>query len=421
MKRLFTMLLMTLVVAGSISAGTPSKEANNGQKKRNAVRKYQILVTNESSLKNINDFNGQVRSQQNTESKRGLGLDLLNSVTSAFTHKTVDASKGVVGMGINYLANVIKGDREKWHTTAEQQCKYTHVLSAESTIDDFYALPSIQGSMDPENMRFNGFGCKSFIELQDEPGKGIDVFYIYCKMKRDSEGLKHIINHSKFLVELDTLIYNPRYCNLPNDSTGSVESRFDFEKRKDLTFQLKVRIFSSWINQATMIQKDQQLGEFTITARIDKSKLNANGLFVLDKNDPDYKKLVSIEGDCFIVPRSFTGTTDANNYQPAWGTGQYRIEMELSETCKIIDDYYYKKGVKNDNPDDPKWDKAKWVPEWKDMKARRKDRESHKSAWDCIVEAYRGNGWIATLTEPMTTVLYDFETAKLNEMFNSIH
>ena len=140
MKRLITMMLMVLAAAGSIVASAPNKGAQNGQEKVDAVRRYQILVTNENSVKNITNFNDQVRSLQNVaaaEAKRGLGLDILNSVTSAFTQKTVDASKGVVGMGISYLANAIKGDREKWYKTAEQHCKYSHTLSAESSIDDF--------------------------------------------------------------------------------------------------------------------------------------------------------------------------------------------------------------------------------------------------------------------------------------------
>ena len=424
MKRLITLLLMAIAVTGAFTTQASGADNGTGPVKLNAVRKYQILVTNEDTVKNINKYNEQVRALQglaNADANRGLGMELLNSITGAFTQKTVDASKGLVGMGITYLANAIKGEREKWYASAKQHCHYNHVLSAESTIDDFYALPSTKGAMDPENLKFSGFGCKSYIELKDFPGEGIDVFYIYCKMRRDADvGIKHIVNHSKFLVELDTLIFNPRFCNLPNDSTGSVESRFDFEKRKDLTFQLKVRIYSSWMNQATMIMQDQQLGEFTITARIDKSKLNEYGLFVLDKNDPDYEKLVSIEGDCFIVPRSFTGTTDANNYRPAWGTGQYRIEMEIDENCGIIDDYYYKKDDKNSNPNKHKWDKSKWKPEWDIIKAYRKQTQPQKNAWDCIVDAYRGTGWIATLTEPVTTVLIKAETNQLNTMFDRI-
>lgn len=76
MKRLITMMLMVLAVAGSIAASIPDKDAQNGQEKVDAVRRYQILVTNENSVKNINNFNEQVRSLQNisaAEAKRDWG------------------------------------------------------------------------------------------------------------------------------------------------------------------------------------------------------------------------------------------------------------------------------------------------------------------------------------------------------------
>lgn len=421
MNRLIILLLMTLTAVGAVTA---QASVPKDGKPLNAVRKYQILVTNEDSVKNIKSFNNQLHAFQNeatAQANRGLGLDILTSVTAAFTSKTVDASKGVVGLGVNYLADVIKGDREKWYNKAKEQCHYSHTLSAESAIYDFYATHSTQGAMDPENLKFKGFGCKSYIELKDTPGEGIDVLYLFCKMRRDTAvGIKHIINHSKFLIEVDTLCFNPRYCNLPNDSSGSAESRFDFEKRKNLTLQIKIRVFSSWMNHVTMIANDQLLGEFTITARIDKSKLNEKGYFVFDKNDPDYEKLVSVDGDCFIVPRSFTGTIDASHYTPAWGTGEYRVEMELIEDCEIIDNYYYKQESLADNSDKPKWDKAKWKPEWEEMKACQKKNKGSKKAWDCVIDAYRGTGWVATLTEPVTTVIFDYESKQLGEMFNSI-
>ena len=432
MKRLITLLLIALAVSGTLVAQVANAGDANAKKKLDAVRRYQILVTNEDTVKNIIKFNDQVRAMQDLakdDSKRSLGMEILSSVATAFSQKTVDASKGVIGMGISYLANAIKGDREKWYNLAEQHCHYKHVLSAESTIDDFYAKPSTKGAMDPENLKFNGFGCKSFIELKENPGMGIDVFYVYCKMRRDPDvGIKHIVNHSKFMVELDTLYFNPRFCNLPNDSTGSPDSRFSFEKRDNLNIELKVRLYSSWMNQATMITNNQQLGEFTVSVKVDKRKLNSDGLFIYDKNDPDFEKLVSIDGDCYIVPRSYTGTTDGISYKPSWGTGQYRVEMEVTERCSIVDSYYQIRESGNGEavafadatPGKKKWDKNKWKPDWKEMKAHRKNIEEQKNAWDCIVDAYRGTGWVATLTEPMTTVIYKYESNKLGEMFNSL-
>lgn len=433
--------IILILFAGTISAQshmTKGRAANH--KPRTAQRKYQILVENERNIKKVQDTNNRLSALQDasrTDAQRGLFGDLLwAGYTSAFTQKTVNATSNIVSLGISYLSEAVKSDREKWYKRAKQQCYYQKLLSTESQINDFYALPSVKGAMDPENLKFEGFGCKNYIEVTDDSKEGVGVFYIFCKMRRDSIGLRHIINHSKFLVEIDSLILNPTYCNLPNDSTGNADNRFSFEKRDNLNLQLKVRFYSSWMNQATMITNNQQLGEFVVNIDVDKNKLNKDGVFVYDKNDPDFKKLISIDGDCYIVPRSYTGTIDGVNYQPSWGTGQYRIEMEVSERCEIVDSYYQiRESGKGEivaatagtpdsntaNPEKWKWDKAKWKTEWKAMNKRRKGDTFLNNAWKCIITAYKGNGWVATLTDPLSTALYSWETQKLNNWIEDTH
>lgn len=435
MKKLFSTLLL-LSVAAFISAQVPAKPGgkyDSPHKSRPAQRKYKILIENESKAKTIQDTNDRLLALQNAskgEAQLGLLGDLLwTGFTSAFKQKTVNATSNLVSTGLDYVSEALKSNRDKWYRKAQQQCFYNQSLSAESKIDDFYALPSTKGAMDPENLKFEGFGCKNYIEVMDGSKEGVGVFYIFCKMRRDSVGLRHIVNHSKFYVELDTLMFNPKYCNLPNDSTGSADSRFSFDKRDNLSFQLKVRLYSSWINQATMIANDQLLGEFTVNVEVDKNKLNKEGLFIYDKNDPDYDNLVSIDGDCYIVPRSYTGTTDGVSYQPSWGTGQYRVEMEVSESCSIVDSYYQIQESGNGEavafadatPGKRKWDKAKWKVEWNAMKSRRKSDSFFKNAWKCIVSAYKGSGWMATLTDPATTALYSWEAQELGEWIDDMH
>lgn len=434
MKKLLSMLVL-LAIAGTMSAQGPKGamgKSGKGQT-RMAQRKFQILVENERNIKKVQKTNDRLLALQESsrgEAQRGLFGDLLwQGFTSAFKQKTVNVSSNLVSLSLNYVTEALKSDREKWYRRAQQQCYYSQPLSAETKIDDFYALPSTKGAMDPENLKFEGFGCKNYIEVIGDSKEGVGVFYIFCKMRRDSIGLRHIINHSKFLVEIDSLVFNPKYCNLPNDSTGSAESRFSFEKRDNLSMELKVRFYSSWMNQATMIANNQQLGEFTINVDIDKRKLNADGLFIYDKNDPDFDNLVSIDGDCYIVPRSYTGTTDAVNYQPTWGTGQYRIEMEVSESCSIVDSYYQIRESGNGEavafadatPGKRKWDKAKWKVEWTAMNARKKSDSFLKNAWKCIVSAYKGTGWTATLTDPFTTALYSWEIQKLGDWIDDMH
>lgn len=434
MKKVVSMLIL-LVIAGTTfaqPAKRPLGKTGNNQP-RMAQRKFVILVENERNIKKVQDTNDLLLALQESsrgEAQRGLLGDLLwTGFTSSFKQKTVNATSNLVSLGINYLSEALKSKREKWYRRAQQQCYYNQSLSTESQINDFYALPSTKGAMDPENLKFEGFGCKNFIEVKGNEEEGVGVFYIFCKMRRDSVGLQHIINHSKFLVEIDSLVFNPKYCNLPNDSTGSADSRFSFEKRDHLNLQLKVRFFSSWMNQATMITNDQLLGEFTINVEVDKNKLNSDGLFVYDKNDPDFERLVSVDGDSYIVPRSYTGTTDGVTFKPSWGTGQYRVEMEVSERCSIVDSYYQIRESGNGEavafadatPGKKKWDKTKWKVEWEAMNARRKNDSFLKNAWNCIVSAYKGTGWMATLTDPLATALYSWETQKLGDWIDDLH
>lgn len=428
MKRKTVTLLLLLAVLT-----TPALAQTGAETTLNAQRKFQILVTNEDKTAAIDECNqrlAQLQEKTRGLATRGLLGDLIwQGVTSSFKQKTVNATSNLVSFGLEYLTDKVKSHRKQWYQRATQQCYYNQPLSSQSRIDDFYALPSVKGALDPENLKFKGFGCRNYIEVIGSPGEGRDVFYVFCKLRRDETGLNHIINHTKFLVELDSLYVDPSYCNLPNDSTGYIGNRFSFEKRDGLTLNLKVRIYSSWMNQATMIVNDQLLGEFSIEAQIDKDKLDKDGRFIYKKDDPDFDSLVSVEGDCFIVPRSFTGTMDAQNYEPTWGTGQYRIEMEVSESCYIVDSYYqvtesgkgqavaFADGTKGKR----KWDKEKWLTEWKSMKSLRKEDSFWKNAWKCVTSAYKGSGWMATLTDPLTTALYSYETSKLDDVFDDLY
>lgn len=414
-------------------ATKPVSNPNSGEP-RLAERKFQILVENERDVKKVLDTNERLlalQKESQDENQRGLLLASLlwQGITSSFQQKTINATSNLVSLGVDYIKKALKNKRKEWYRRAEEQCYYHKTLSTERQINNFYALPSTKGAMDPENMKFEGFGCKNYIQVMDGSNDGVGVFYIFCKIRRDSIGLQHIINHGKFLVEIDSLIINPKYCDLPNDSTGSVDSRFNFEKRDNLSLQFDMRLYSSWMNQAIMYTENKLLGGFTIYINVDKNKLNQNGLFVYDKNDPDFKNLVNIYGDCYIVPRSYTGTNDGVTHQPTWGTGQYRIEMEISEQCSIVDSYY--QIIESGNgeavayadatPGKTRWDKAKWKVEWNAMNSRRKGDSFFKNAWNCIVSAYKGSGWMATFTDPVTTALYSWESHELGDWIDDLH
>lgn len=435
MKRVVSILFL-LSFAGIMSAQRetrPIEDSNTGEL-RWAERKFQILVENEKDINKVLDTNERLLALKNKtqdEDQRGLLLASLlwEGLASSFQQKTINATSNLVSLGIDYIKKAVKDKREEWYRRAEAQCYYHKTLSTERQINNFYALPSTKGAMDPENMKFEGFGCKNYIQVMDGSNEGVGVFYIFCKIRRDSIGLQHIINHGKFMVEIDTLIVNPKFCDLPNDSSGSADSRFDFEKRDNLRLNFNMKLYSSWMNQAIMYTDNKFLGGFSISINIDKNKLNKDGLFVYDKNDPDFKRLVNVYGDCYIVPRSYTGTSDGLTHQPTWGTGQYRIEMEISEQCSIVDSYYQIRESGNGEavafadatPGKTRWDKAKWKVEWNAMRSRRKGSTFFKDAWNCIVSSYKGSGWMATFTDPISTALYSWESYKLGGWLDDMH
>lgn len=468
MKKVNVLLFLTLSFSALCAQPDVQPATPDSGKVVKAKRKFQILVTNEKDAQKVEEMNEGLanfkKSMDAAKNEKSLGEALKTSFGSTAVQKTINATSNILSLGISYLTEALRSHQQDWYRTVQQQCTFTKTLKSGVGINDFYARPSSVGALDPADIKFEGFGCRHYLEVQandkDEksasqdqgrsnvqrgnalaqnqrmnvktdkaekpegPAMGKEVFYLFCKLRRDSLGIAHIVNHSKFMVEVDSLMFNPKYCNLPNDSTGSVDSRFDFTKRKDLTFTVKARIYSSWINEAIILQKDQLLGEFTISAKIDPTSLRrSDSLFVYHKNDTTYKKLVEVTGDCFVVPRSFTGTADGKTYSPLWGTGQYRVEMSIEENCRINEEYYtiresgnpQEVALADGTPGKRRWDKAKWKTEWKAMKARKKGSSFWKNAWENIVTAYKGSGWVETFTDPFTTALYTREAEVLNE------
>lgn len=388
-----------------------------------AQRKFRFFAINESDSARMATYNYAVNEQLKSNNRsRGLIGDftqtLLNSFGGQAVSKVSEASTSLIGLGLDWVVRQIKGERDRWYATAQQHCTYHNVVSAETAIQDFYATPSTRGALDPTNMRFEGFGCQHYIEATEQQGCGQEAFYFFCRLRRspdDIEGINSIVNHGKFLVAMEKFQYRPLYSNVPNDSVGDPDYRFSFDRRSNLMVSIKVKFYSSWLNEAIILNNDQFLGEFQISARIDP-KFVRDGVFEFDPDDPEMKGLVTVDGECLMVPRSFTGTTDAQNYSPTWGTGQYRMEMEIAETCTINDAYYRKQ---DGNKGKVKWDDAKWKPEWKMMQQapeRRRNAKNLESVMRSIKAEYEDNKWIAVITEPITTSLVATEVQVLNDM-----
>ncbi len=435
-------------------------------------RKFEIIVREDSTLEKTRGIIWEDNRQ------RLLGSELFSLYRSTVSSKFSSASTSIIGLGINFIYDKLASHRKDWMQAVQKECTYTKQLSMQTEIVDFYKKPSRKGAMDPENIVFNGFGCRQTIggnNQQENGGQGNnqggmtqgnapqggspadgtpdsnnnpdsvkpdasaskDVFYVFCKLRTDDVGKQRITNHSKFEVVVDSIYFNPYICNLPNDSAMDAGSRiaFNFDSRNNLTFTLTANVTSSWMNEAIQVYRDVPLGEFRVTAKIDKEDLEkdtlGNTIFTYsserDKNTTKAGK-VSVTGDCFIVPRSYVGTIDGTAFTNAWGTGQYKIDMQVTESCSINRDYYLVKDEASEegtagnvvakdtagkeNADAKKKSKKKqeewndnWKKEWKIIKKRQKTSSLWNNVKDVIISQWTGKEWITTIIEPALSTI----------------
>ena len=353
---------------------------------------------------------------------------------STFAGKVIGLSSNILDTGIDLLVKAFtknKENRLNWESTIRREMTYTKKLPMQTEISDFYRNPSSKGAMDPRDMMFDGFGCRQYLTYRDNDNtlKRILVFEIACSLDDSALGKQRIMHHGKFDVKVDSIRFNPYLCDLPNDSltedqvNDALRIPLDFQKRKNLTFRLNANIMSSWMTEAIEIFKDQQLGQFQVEFTIpDSTVLDSigkwkgyytyNSNYSADQENP--KKNVRVSGECFIVPRSYIGlyNDSTSSLAPLWGTGQYRIDMQITESCQI-NDSYYKIITQNDKQKkmDEKWNN-KWKEEWSIIKKRKKNRTFFHEFWDQVKQEFDVNDhkWVCTILDPVkNAVLIDEE------------
>lgn len=316
---------------------------------------------------------------------RGYLGDLFNVSKEAVKGIASGYVTSFIDLGVNAIGALLTRNsrlKEEWEETVKQENVYQTQISTVSEVNDFYKQTSFDGAMDPKGMRFDGIGC-----LRKENKD--TVFYISCHIDRSK--INRIINHSKFELVLDTLIISPTHSNLPN---SSLDIPFSFEERKNFTLSMNIKLLSSWMNEIVQLQKNQELGEFSINIPVDQSVLDNKGYlhYVRNANDaPAYKVL----GESFIVPRSYMGYRDENdNYKNSWGTGEYKLDITLKETCDVTEQYRKK---------------------WKEDRKRRKEMQPKEnffaSSWQTISnqrwDEFTKSWVITTLKAPASIITKD--------------
>ncbi len=407
--RLVLMTLLMLASAGDMFAQNQGGSGNlivGGRRKLNGCRVYAIGV---SEGTDTYDINRKVADAENEVGKdsRGLLSEVFLMYRGAFTKKAGSIVENLINAGISEVADLVRDHRRDWEEAVNRECRFNERFSMGQEISDFYCSPSSKGPMDVNDIAFKGFTFRQYIHLNDTSKRDLDVLYARFSLDTTDIGIKRMVNHSKFQVRLDSLRFNPYICEIPNDSITDPRHSvgFDFERRKDFMISLKTTVRSSWICENMSVVKDYPLGDFLMEVNIDPAMLDPRDscfkYSVRNPSDSLKLKLIRCAGESFMVPRSYVGYIDDASY---WGTGQYRLEMEFAENCRINDQYYM--------IDDPsrksmkKWDRRAWREEWRVIRRRKKfDDTKFGKALQQVSMQWTNGQWVTEIISPGASVL----------------
>lgn len=286
---------------------------------------YKTFVYTSDELANeISRMNGE------RDASRGYLGDLFTTTKNSMKGIASGYVTSFFDIGVNAIGALVTRNarhKKEWEEAVKKENVFQTVINSVSEMSDFYDDTSFDGAMDPKGMRFNGIGC-----LRTE---GRDtMFYISCHIDRSK--LYRIINHSKFELVLDTLIISPQHSNLPNTQ---LSIPYSFAERKNFTLSMKITLSSSWMNEIVQLQKNQELGTFTIIIPVDQSLLDDSG-FLRYMRHEDEAPRYQVMGESFIVPRSYMGFRDErDNFRDCWGTGEYKLSIDIKETCDVTEQY----------------------------------------------------------------------------------
>lgn len=393
-----------ILLAALHATAQPTSKGSDG----NHIKRIYTIGVNEvnEDLGGFYDLNRAIEEEARTlnNGDRGIGSLIFSTYRAFAADKAATAVNSTIDMGISLVYNTLRSHRGDWMKAIENESRFSIALDMDEEVSDFYMLPSEEGALSVQDIAFRGFSCRQYLSSKDN-SKGPEVFNVELQLDTTKTGILRMIQHSKFQMKVKKIRFNPYLCEIPNDSTYEEDLKipFDFKKRKDLVVRLHTVLKSSWVNEAIIFSKDQVLGEFDLEIRIDPEMMQ-DSCFTYDCDDiKDTCKLknITLTGESFIVPRSYIGKIDGKR---TWGTGQYRLEMTLSESCRINEDAYKVMGRNGKM----KWDRDAWHSEWKIIRKRRK-LAGEKEIWHKGVEKmtmkWKDGQWITEIVSPCTNIL----------------
>lgn len=319
--------------------------------------------------------------QERGGTTRSIVFDLLNIAKT----NSVTAAIDIVSTEIINWANYRKTRKSEWMRMIERENSYTDSISSIEGLYDFYSETSRYGALDPSHINFNGISVRGV-------HKGKEFIYLSCHI--DTTRLDHLFRHSKFYLVVDSIVFKPYECHLPNLNANGIRvtrenesernNQFSFDEREFLSFGMDLEITSSWINEAVMLHQNVSLGsfklKFNIPSGVDVYKYSRKEIITNHhrmKHDSSLRldtTLIHMEGDCFVVPRSYMPISGT---EPMWGTGAYNFKVRFNEKCQFVQ-----------NPE-----RNEKLRKWhSDYKRLRKLQKKNKGVWESVRNLWQQNG-----------------------------
>lgn len=412
LKKLF-ILAMSVITAFSMSALPPvnSKEGNPAPRGGNPALHdakpadgYFIKFNKMGgeSQQVINEYVANTMDSLNSDQSKGFLSDVGIAILTGGISGVVNV---VTTQVFNLIENKDKKKRE-WEQLIRNECSYTDSTIIINGLKNFYKSPSMSGPLDPTDINFDGFNITGM-------NNGKKTLYLSCHI--DTAKLDNLFFHSKFNLVLDTLIFYPYNCHLPNLNANRIsthdkaakecerDNSFSFNERENLNIGLSLTLSSSWINEAVMLMKNVELGTFRMNISIDprnivdsayvysRKKVLENRTTLRNSNINEIPKLaldtnlIEINGDCFVVPRSYMPISAT---EPMWGTGEFDIKVKITEACDFIH--------KDSNPKSKNWKE--------DLAQLRKMQKNSTSWWEKVQTFCSEEGYSIVKTAISSTV-----------------
>ncbi len=310
-----------------------------------ATEEWQVSINSMNPEKRMK-ITSMVHNLQQRGASRSAMADILKAAGFGVIPSLVDIAATEV---IN-LAKMRKRQKSQWMGMIEKECSYTDSITSVKGLKDFYRETSRYGALDPSNINFDGISIRGL-------RNGTELIYLSCHI--DTTRLSHLFQHSKFHLVVDTISFNPYACHLPNLGANGIrmtsarmserDNSFSFSEREHLTVGVNISLYSSWINEAVMVQQNVPLGTFKMNITIpdgvetyhySRAEVERNRQYLRDNANAAQgnglqTEYVEMEGDCFIVPRSYM---PISGIERMWGTGEYNIKVRLTENCLFSQD-----------------------------------------------------------------------------------